>query len=98
MYVTSSLSRPQPLHRTIRITRDACGRGHLGRDSDKSTVETVWRHITPEVHLQSAFPLAPLTRIWYAVGRHTTGCRPLWQVQRTLGGRRCEAYSAAGGG
>src|ERR1700724_3808533 len=37
MYVTSSLSRPQPVHRTIRITRDACGMGHLGRDSDKST-------------------------------------------------------------
>jgi hypothetical protein len=37
MYVTSSLSRPQPLHRTIRITRDACGMGHLRRDSDKST-------------------------------------------------------------
>ena len=37
MYVTSSLRRLQPLHRTIRITRDACGMGHLGRDSDKST-------------------------------------------------------------
>jgi hypothetical protein len=37
MYVTSSLSRPQPVHRTIRITPDACGMGHLGRDSDKST-------------------------------------------------------------
>src|SRR3979409_980937 len=37
MYVTSSLSRPQPLHRTIRITRDACGMGHPSRDSDKST-------------------------------------------------------------
>ena len=36
MCVTSSFSRPQPLHRTIRITRDACGMGLLGRDSDNS--------------------------------------------------------------
>src|ERR1700674_3632307 len=55
MYVTSSLSRLQPLHRTIRITRDACGMGHLGRDSDKPTDRKRWAQHNALVQQQARY-------------------------------------------
>src|SRR5712675_1837385 len=44
MYGTSSLSRPQPLHRTIRITPDACSMVTSVETPVSLWVESVWRH------------------------------------------------------
>src|SRR5215208_39863 len=84
MYVTSSLSRSQPLHRTIRMTPDACGMVTSVETPITLRVESVWRHRTPKLSCmrstrQAARQSAGLSSV-YPLKRNAAAAHRAWDL------------------